>query len=233
MKIRGLLKKDLLVLLRAYKLYLLIIIMFMASSLFMTSAQSWQIIFPALICGMMPVSLYSLDERDKWNTYALTTTYTRRGIVSEKYLFGIIMMLAVTAVGALAMSVRALYEPLEVKLAVNVYTVFGHDIEVPLAAVKAVETVLHCAAISLLPAALTMPFMFALGAEKGRFVAPVVMGFTGTTLAMFEISRVNLSGGMPAETVDIKLALGLAAAAVALYAVSWLASVLLVARRDF
>ncbi len=226
---KGLLKKDFLVLFRAYKLYMIVAVLLVVQTFL--SGWGWQVIFPALICGMLPVSLYSLDERDKWNTYALTTTYTRRGLLSEKYLLGVIIMLVITAVSALAMSVYALRvsADIQVDAALCTYDVFGHNVVIPYAAARAIESLLHSVSMALIPTAVSLPFMFLFGAEKGRLIAPVVLGFSATLLVSFELSRIGGAEGF----VDLGAALGLAGIAAALYAVSWLVSVLIVQKRDF
>ena len=77
--------------------------------------------------------------------------------------------------------------------------------------------------------AVSLPFMFLFGAEKGRLIAPVVLGFSATLLVSFELSRIGGAEGF----VDLGAALGLAGIAAALYAVSWLVSVIIVQKRDF
>ena len=228
----GLLKKDLFVIKNAYKLYLLIIAGLTFMSAFMNNGQA-MMIYPSMIFGMLPVSMYALDERDKWNTYALTMPYKRRDLVSEKYVLGIVLMLVCMAINAAVLPVRMMTAALDVKEAIMVYELFGQDIVMPMAAALAVETALHCIAVALLPTAVSLPFMFVLGAEKGRLASPFVIGIVVAIIVAFESDRIIIDNDVQMGNVNMKMALLLVLIAAVLYAVSWVLSSALVKRRDF
>ena len=82
---KGLLLKDLYMVVKYCKAYLLIAVVFLAVSL-MGSDNLFFIFYPCLLCGMIPVNLLAYDERSRWPQYCGTLPYTKGQIVSGKYL---------------------------------------------------------------------------------------------------------------------------------------------------
>lgn len=86
---KGLLLKDFYMTAKYCRSFLLIVVVFLAVSFF-GKDNVFFILYPVLISSMIPVTLMSYDEHDKWNVYSLTLPYTRGQLVSAKYLTGLI-----------------------------------------------------------------------------------------------------------------------------------------------
>ena len=83
--------------------------------------------------------------------------------------------------------------------------------------------------VTVLSFSISLPFMFALGVEKGRITYMVIVG--GLCAALLTVPNFAQSDAMPLP--ESRLALPLAAAvAVVIYLVSWRISVLLYRRRE-
>lgn len=204
---KGLLLKDWYVMQKTCRAYLLLAVVFLAVSAF-GDGNVFMIFYPTLLVGMIPVTLLSYDERSKWQITCATLPCTRAQFVSAKYLIGLLAQLATLALTALAQAVR-----------LHMSGAFHWSSWAALLAVLL--------SLSLVTAAITPPFMFRYGVEKGRLLYYVTLG------AMCAASTViGLSG--TAETAPFSAAALLVpvGAAVAIYALSWRLSIVLYRRRE-
>ena len=80
---KGLLLKDLYMAAKYCRAFLLIVVVFLAVSFF-GDDNIFFVVYPAMIAGIVPVTLISYDERDKWDLYAGTLPYTGSQPVSSK-----------------------------------------------------------------------------------------------------------------------------------------------------
>ena len=80
---KGLLLKDLYMMRKYCRSYLLIAVVFIALS-FASNQNLFFVFYPCLLCGMIPVNLLGYDERSRWLQYSGTMPYTRAQIVSCK-----------------------------------------------------------------------------------------------------------------------------------------------------
>ena len=70
--------------------YLLIVAVFAAVS-FISSESLFFMAYPAIMFGILPVTLISYDERFHWPAYAGTLPLRRRDEVREKYLLSLLL----------------------------------------------------------------------------------------------------------------------------------------------
>lgn len=123
--------------------------------------------YPILIAGLIPITLISYDEREKWSTYSLTLPYEKNEIVISKYLVGLILEMLVFILIAVVQGVRLAYTG---AFMMNDYLsllsiVFGMELIGP---------------------SILMPFIFKFGAEKGRnayYIVIELLCVCGTILA--------------------------------------------------
>lgn len=171
---KGLLLKDMYQLLRIVGRYLVFILILLVINLF-TDAVFFNIYLPVM-AGMIVVSLYSLDEKAKWEQYSLTLPVTRFEIVAEKYILCLIINLAATVL---------------LFLSLGVYQFFSGTLN-PAALIWRTALML---ALGIFPFAFSMPMMFGYGSEEGRLLAicatvlgvlPIVVIAMGTNLAISE-----------------------------------------------
>ena len=200
---KALLRKDF-YLLKAYcKSYLLICAVFLGVSL-AGEANLFFFTYPAMLCGLIPVTLQTYDERSKWTTYSACLPWTRSQLVSAKYLIGLLCSSVILALLGLVLLFLRRYSP-EMRLFLW-------------------ETTL---CLSLLAPTLCLPFVFRLGAEKGRMAYYIAIGlFFALSYCLIDASGLPLADTWTGEPTHLP-AIGAAACLVcaALYAVSWYLSV--------
>ena len=159
---KGLLRKDFYMVFRYCRTMLLVIVVFLAVS-FVSKANDFFTYYPCLLCGMIPVTLLSYDERSGWNRYALSMPCTRAQLVGGKYLIGSAMVAGATVISAAAAVIRSRVLGLAM----------GQE--------ELLQTVEILLSVGLLAPALCLPWMFKLGVEKGRlaYYGVIVLFFGG------------------------------------------------------
>lgn len=139
---KALLKKDIFVLIRQMRMFLVMIVVF---SVLPGMNMS---IFAIVYCGMLPYTAMAYDERSKWDQMAAMMPYSIRDIVLSKYLLGWVCSVAA---GLCSMALQF------------VLTV----LDVPTAALDPVANLIGlCGSMCVL--AVTLPMMFRFGVERGR-----------------------------------------------------------------
>ena len=205
---KGLLLKDFYMMKKYCRAYFLITVVFIAVSFF-AEENLFVIFYPCLLCGMIPVNLLAYDERSHWMQFSGTLPYTKAQIVSGKYLIGLLTQVVVLMVTGFAQGIR---------MAIAGSFVL-QDLTVLL-------LLMFCVAST---SAITLPFVFKLGVEKGRIAYYLMIGMVcgGSVLA----SSV-LRGHMQS---DLRLNLPLALVAlvcIGLYALSWYLSIVFYRKRE-
>lgn len=99
---KALLMKDLYVVNKQLRLYLLILVVFIAFN------RDFGSIFLPVWCSMLPYTSIAYDEQSKWDTLAGMMPYSIRDLVLSKYVFGWICVAAVTAIMAVIQLALAL-----------------------------------------------------------------------------------------------------------------------------
>lgn len=205
---KGLLLKDLYMSEKYCGAFLLIIVIFFGMSL-MSGSSFFLLAYPCILVGLIPASLVSYDEREKWDVYSGTLPCSRPQFVSCKYLIGLLGELPVICITTLLYAL-GLFRMGDFDL----YAVFG----------MATMFLL----LGLIGPATTLPFMFRFGAEKGRIAYfAVIILLCGGSAAF---GSIQVSGGenaletgafMPQAGVSLLLA----ALAILIYVVSWKLSI--------
>ena len=155
---KGLLRKDWYMTMRYMKRLLVIAFVFLLISA-AKPENGFFMVYPGLLFCLLPATLYSYDEREKWTVYVETLPVSRALYVTEKYLFGALVMAAYLA------------------LLTASYLCFGAAEYLPYA-------LLFTVALGFLAPALMLPVLLRLGAEKGRLAYLFFIGamFGGTLL---------------------------------------------------
>ena len=201
---KGLLLKDLYMSEKYCRVFLLIVVVFFGMSL-MSGPGFFMLAYPCILMGLIPASLISYDEREKWDVYSGTLPCSRRQLVSCKYLVGLIGELPVicitTVLYALGLFRVGAFNPHAVPGMAAVFLLLG-----------------------LIGPATTLPFMFRFGAEKGRIAYfAVIILLCGGSAAFGSIQvpgGENIPGAgafMPQAGVSLLMAV----LALLLYGVSW------------
>ena len=213
---KGLLLKDLYMSEKYCRVFLLIVVVFFGMSL-MSGPGFFLLAYPCILMGLIPASLISYDEREKWDVYSGTLPCSRRQLVSCKYLVGLIGELPVicitTVLYALGLFRMGAFDPHAVLGMAAVFLLLG-----------------------LIGPAATLPFMFRFGAEKGRIAYfAVIILLCGVSAAFGSIQGSGVGENalatgivMPQEGVSLFLAV----LAVLLYTVSWRLSIVFYKKRE-
>ncbi len=206
---KGLVLKDLYMMKKYCKAYLLIAVVFIAIS-FASSENLFFVFYPCLLCGMIPVNLLSYDERSKWLQYSETMPYTKGQIVSGKYLIGLGTQVTILLITGIAQAIR---------ISINGTFVLGEYLVL----------MMLLLIMSLLASSITLPFIFKLGVEKGRMAYYIMVGIVCAS----SIASSNLlSGGVQAE-IKLKGILPLIClVGIGIYALSWYLSVVFYKNRE-
>ena len=209
---KGLLLKDFYQVKAYCKSYLLMLVGFMGLSIFSKEGFGFTVIYPSLLCSMIPINLISYDTASRWEAMCLTLPYTRRQVVSGKYGVGLLLQLVVLALTAVTQSVKM---------------VLGGGFD-PVALLSFVAAL---GGISLLVPSFMLPLIFKVGVEKGRLLYMVFIGMTFALAAI--VSSGTTTAQVPMMGLKLSQAAGLLAAVAVLYVISWALSIRFYSRREF
>lgn len=206
---KGLLLKDWYMLVKYCRMYFLIAIVFLATSLF-NSENMFLVVYPCLFCGMIPMTLLSYDERSKWLQYSEMLPSTRAQYVSAKYLIGLIPFLLILVTMGIAHSIRMVLTT-------------GFDGK-KLAMMLGIMLLM-----AFLSSSICLPPALMLGVEKGRImyylmIAVVCFGGVVSTSILQGKVYTQLHAGPSMLLVPL--------AAIVLYAVSWYLSIRAYEKRE-
>lgn len=148
---KALIKKDFFTVLKSMKVFLLLFLLF--AIIPDSSASSFAIVYAA----MLPLTALAYDERSKWDSLAVTMPYSPLQIVASKYLLGYLGIMATFLLTLLAQTVIKAFS---------------------LSSSVGLETLIVSMCAGLLMLALSLPFSFRFGVEKGRLalMALIVVG---------------------------------------------------------
>lgn len=159
----GLLLKDLLVLRKGAKVYLVLMLFYTVLG-FVQENYSMLGGMTAVIVMIVPLNSFSWDNLAKWDTYAITLPVSRRAIVGGRYLC--MLLIAASAL-------------VYVLLVGCIQAVVNHG-----EWLEPVLVGLSCFAIGLVLNAVSLPLVYKFGPEKARFIILPVIGLP-TALAAF------------------------------------------------
>lgn len=205
---KGLLLKDFYLSWRYCRAFLVIVAVFLAVS-FTGDDNIFFLIYPIMIASVIPMTLVSYDEHDKWTAYSGTLPYTKTQLVSAKYVVGLCFGTVAFLISMAATTVRMMLG--------------GGFVLEQFAVVGTALLVLGC-----LGPALILPYVFKYGAEKGRVAFYITVGvFSGVAAVLagmgFQIQTVA-HGLWPLAVV--------AGVSILLYALSWWLSIRFYQKRE-
>lgn len=208
---KGLLLKDFYMIGKYCRGYMVIMLIFLFVS-FAGEGNLFFLFYPCVLPGLITVTLLAYDEREKWNLYEGTLPVTRAQIVSGKYSISLILGGCVLALISIVQGIAGIARG----------GAGGGGYLMPL----------FCMALFvLLVPAFILPFVFRLGAERGRIAYVVVIVGAAACIATLLGVRTTETGFM------LKLPTGAGAAGLligaAAFALSWLLSVRIYEKREF
>lgn len=206
---KGLLRKDLYMMGKYCRSYLLLVIVFLCVSVF-GNDNLFFVFYPSLSSGMIPVSLLAYDERSRWMQYSGTLPYSKAQLVSGKYIIGLMAQTAVLIATGIAQALR-----------MNRNGIFRWD--------DFAVLMLVIFGMAAVISSISLPFMFKLGVEKGRvaYYAMIFIACMGSAAAP-NLFRADWQGSMNMQGVLPVLVV----AGIAVYALSWYLSVVFYQKRE-
>ena len=202
---KGLLLKDTYMTVRLCRMFLLLDVVFLGVWIF-GDGDLFFLTYPCLLTTMVPMTLISYDEREKWDVFAATLPYSRAQIVSCKYLIGLCLSVLILAVAAVGQIFR----------------------RTPGGTAEFLTMLPVLLSACLLAPAVLYPFVFRFGAEKGRVVYYVVIAVVcGGSVVLQNMEVASLLGSLSVGSLPAGMLI-----AAAVYAGSWLLSIRLYAKRE-
>ena len=201
---KGLMKKEFLMLWRASRAFGLICVVFIA----MSAISQDNIIFlfmPIMISGLLPSTLLSYDERCKWQEFSGALPVSRAQLVSAKYLLGLGCMTLILLVTLIVHLIVRRFPPQTLLSMLG--AIYG---------------------LSLFISAVSLPMMFKFGVEKGRlwyYATLVLVG--GASGASAGVATDFFNEGLPSY-IWLIFVFG-----VVIYALSWLLAIRFYQKREF
>ena len=182
----GLIYKDFLALkghLTTYLVFFLVYGGLCLSGVFTASVLCGMVVLMSLIT---PMTTVTSDDVSRWNRFAIATPACRRGVVTGKYLFTLLVTLASTVFVSLLLVVLALAGGLEEPLS------------------ELLLSALACAGIALIMNAVALPLLLKFGAEKARMVsmALFLLVFAGFALRVLALATATAATLFAAESHD-------------------------------
>lgn len=159
---RGLLLKDFYMLKTHFRAFLILDLVMIFAPCFMPGTD-FMLLYPCLLTGMIPMTLISYEEKEKWNVYACTLPYDRRQIVTGKYVLSAIFGTALPLLTVLVQAILAL----------------SRGTLSPLALCALAGTLFS---VCVIPTALLLPFLYRFGTEKGRLLYLLTIAITSAGL---------------------------------------------------
>lgn len=202
---KGLLRKDLFMILKYGRTLLIMCVIFLAMSI-VAEENFFFIVYPVLLGGVLPVTLLSYDERFGWNRYCDALPITRKQVVDERYLMS---LLSFFVLYVLTLAVQA---------AVLLPKGRGEDL---------LELAGLLPSLGLVAPALMLPITLRWGVEKGRIVYYFIIGVIVAAGLVFSNSFVGTDRELGRGSAAAVLLVS-----VAFFAASWLLSVKLYEKRD-
>lgn len=209
---RGLILKDLYVSFKYCRAFLLIVTVFIMVSIFGNN-NLFFMLYPAVIVSTVPITLISCDEKENWLTYSLALPYSKKQIVSSKYIVGLFYNAVVLVLIVLAQIIKEKILMQTALIDIRFLTVIS-------------------AAFSLISPAIILPFIFRFGSEKGRMLYWAVI----ILMCAFSVGSMSGFGNLfNAETYTSEAVIAeifIICSAVILYVISWMLSVIAYKKRE-
>ena len=201
---KGLLLKDYYMASKYCRLHFVIMVIFAVVS--MGYGNLFLLVYPAVVVGMVPVSLIAYDEKSKWDVYAGVFPYTKKELVSVKY----ILMLAFLGVEILLLAGTQ-----------TVMMVLQGNFELR----YLIKIIAMVPFLGLLSPCVMLPSVYKYGVEKGRILYYVmIIVISGAIGAVGVIGEEKDIVGMFIDQ-NMWAAVAMLLAAAVMLAVSWNLSV--------
>ena len=171
-EMKGLLLKDWYLTVHYLRTLLLVVLVMVIASA-MAPGNRFFIMYPEIMVALLPVTVFSYDDREKWTTYVQAFPVSRRQYVTEKYIFGALCQSAFAAVQIVLYLLAGIRD---------FGTLIGFSVS-----------------LGLMACAIVLPLMMRFGVEKGRLIYSCVLGVFCALIIYSTVSEQGQAAvGMPA-----------------------------------
>ena len=165
------------------------------------------IVYAGFLMGMMPMTLLAYDQTSKFNEYSAALPATKEQLVGCKYIVGLCGLVLAEAFAAAALGVAQL-----------------HWVAVDSALV--ISTLVQVGMTTLLSSTILLPLSYRFGYEKAKYAFYFMVGLVAALMGFgVSANEDGLVRNLLPQGISPLGLLGIAAAALALYALSWRLSV--------
>ena len=168
----GLILKDILVMRKSLKTYILLMLFYLIMAVTGTLSVSFSVSFMEVILLVLPLSAFAYDEQARWDRGVCALPLSRRTVVKARYCFLLLLALVSAAMGGLLcvfFTLAGRAEPLET-----------------------LANVLACLGAGILIPAVMLPLNYKLGRERAQ---PFLYVFIiGGVLVVFVLSKLSSRG---------------------------------------
>lgn len=145
---KGLLYKDLLLLLRDARTMLFIAVVFLIVGSF--ADNYFFTLFAIFYIAILPITTMGIDEATHWDRYAITMPVIRRDLVASRYIWGFLAMVLAVAFSLVVKVLGSL--------------AIGNSVHFS----ESVFVLISAACVSIIYLAANLPVLFKLGVARGR-----------------------------------------------------------------
>lgn len=200
--------------------YIIVIVPFLAISLFADTPILFTFSFPVLLTSVTSINIITYDEKCRWQNYSLSMPYTRKQIVASKYIMAAILSCSLSLLGGITQIVSCFIN--------------GNAGEI--SALYLMFTICVLILIGIVSPCLIFPFIFKMGVEKGKILYVIIMGFIGFIMGFFmnvmtDDEMIEMVSDLSEKDILISIAVILASDVV-IYFGSWALSSHAYGKRD-
>lgn len=173
----------------------------------MMNGANFFIVYAGFLLGMMPMTLLAYDQTSKFNEYGAALPATKEQLVGCKYIVGLCGLVLAEVFAAAALGVASLH-----------WTAVDHAL--------VVSTLVQVGMTTLLNSAVLLPLNYRFGYEKAKYAFYLMVGLVAALMGFSVAANEDgLVRNLLPQSISSLGLLGIAAAALALYALSWRLSV--------
>ncbi len=206
---KGLIIKDFYQM-KSYLRVFLVVVLFCVLAGISNQDAIFMTYYPAILMGVMPITMFAYDEKEKFLRLLSALPIKRRTYVTEKYLFGFLLVLfACIATGTV--------QGIKMMMAGGFVLIdFALIMTIPLA-------------IGMVAPAIVLPLIFWLGTEKGRFVNIIVLVIALSFIKFF----VDMGSDFQLIVDAQQMVFLMMGAAILIYFLSWCVTVMIFEKKEY
>lgn len=173
----------------------------------MMNGANFFIVYAGFLLGMMPMTLLAYDQTSKFSEYSAALPVTKEQLVGSKYIVGLCGLVLAELFAAAALGVASLH-----------WTAVDHAL--------VVSTLVQVGVTTLLSSTILLPLSYRFGYEKAKYAFYLMVGLVAALMGFgMSANEDGLARNLLPQSISSLGLLGIAVAALALYALSWRLSV--------